>query len=227
MDGELDMNIIVPATDLEKIGTTSIPIPGQSGNYIAGLSVYHELHCLVTPHVDIFEKIARSSSMTETYSKTHLAGSLLPQPNGRRSSPPKIAYWLVIHLLQLERGLALTRLRSLHRNITPGDPLPRRHIPLHSPLVRRKQNPPRGFLKRTHLRRLGRSQLLGRREICTTGDHEVAKTPFPWYACPSPIQRRRRRFLDYPLIHPIGAAFPDGHSFKLGAVEDNSKTIDP
>ncbi|RDI77020.1 hypothetical protein Vi05172_g13006 [Venturia inaequalis] len=30
------------------------------------------------------------------------------------------------------------------------------------------------------------------------------------------------------LKHPfLGAAFPDGHSFKLGAVEDNSKTIDP
>lgn len=48
MYSELDMNIIVPASDLKKIKTASIGVPGEPGDYIAGLSVYHELHCLVS-----------------------------------------------------------------------------------------------------------------------------------------------------------------------------------
>ncbi|KAJ4297957.1 hypothetical protein N0V90_005856 [Kalmusia sp. IMI 367209] len=41
-----NMNIAVPASDLQKINTKSIQVPGEPGMYIAGLSVYHELHCL-------------------------------------------------------------------------------------------------------------------------------------------------------------------------------------
>ncbi|KAH8821356.1 hypothetical protein F5884DRAFT_827610 [Xylogone sp. PMI_703] len=39
------MNIAVPKSDLDKIGADSIGVPGTD-KYIAGLSVYHELHCL-------------------------------------------------------------------------------------------------------------------------------------------------------------------------------------
>jgi hypothetical protein len=41
------MNIAVSGDDLSRIGASSIAIPGQKDSYIAGLSVYHELHCLV------------------------------------------------------------------------------------------------------------------------------------------------------------------------------------
>lgn len=41
------MNIGVAKSDLDRIGTTSIPVPGTDDWYIAGLSVFHELHCLV------------------------------------------------------------------------------------------------------------------------------------------------------------------------------------
>jgi hypothetical protein len=41
------MNIAVSGSDLEKIGGDSIPIPGAPDKYIAGLGVFHELHCLV------------------------------------------------------------------------------------------------------------------------------------------------------------------------------------
>jgi hypothetical protein len=44
----LDMNIAVPGSDLEKIGAESIKVPGQPDQYIAGLGVFHELHCLVS-----------------------------------------------------------------------------------------------------------------------------------------------------------------------------------
>jgi hypothetical protein len=40
------MNIAVPKSDLDKIGANSIAVPGTD-QYIAGLGVYHELHCLV------------------------------------------------------------------------------------------------------------------------------------------------------------------------------------
>ncbi|KAM7185569.1 protein of unknown function (DUF3328) domain containing protein [Rhypophila sp. PSN 637] len=41
-----NMNIAVPKSDLERIGTHSIPIPDMDEMYFAGLSVFHELHCL-------------------------------------------------------------------------------------------------------------------------------------------------------------------------------------
>jgi hypothetical protein len=50
------MNIAVPASDLKKINAESIPIPGEPGMYIAGLSVYHELHCLVSSRTNILIK---------------------------------------------------------------------------------------------------------------------------------------------------------------------------
>ncbi|KAK0613276.1 hypothetical protein B0T14DRAFT_556935 [Immersiella caudata] len=40
-----NMNIAVPKSDLDKIGSTSIRIPNTS-TYFAGLGVFHELHCL-------------------------------------------------------------------------------------------------------------------------------------------------------------------------------------
>lgn len=40
------MNIAVPASDLERLDISSVKAPGQPGMYIAGLSVFHELHCL-------------------------------------------------------------------------------------------------------------------------------------------------------------------------------------
>jgi hypothetical protein len=43
-----DMNIAVSGSDLQKIGGKSIPIPGEKDKYLGGLSVYHELHCLVS-----------------------------------------------------------------------------------------------------------------------------------------------------------------------------------
>jgi len=43
----VDMNIAVPASDLEKIGADSIAVPGTDNEFIAGLGVFHELHCLV------------------------------------------------------------------------------------------------------------------------------------------------------------------------------------
>lgn len=42
------MNIAVSKDDLDKIGADSIKIPGEENQYIAGLGVYHELHCLVS-----------------------------------------------------------------------------------------------------------------------------------------------------------------------------------
>jgi len=42
------MNIAVPKSDIERIGSTSIPIPDMEGMYFAGLSVFHELHCIVS-----------------------------------------------------------------------------------------------------------------------------------------------------------------------------------
>ncbi|KAF4628749.1 hypothetical protein G7Y89_g9408 [Cudoniella acicularis] len=40
------MNIAVSGSDLDRIGASSIPIPDQEGQYVAGLNVFHELHCL-------------------------------------------------------------------------------------------------------------------------------------------------------------------------------------
>lgn len=41
------MNIAVPASDLDRIQASSIAVPDEPGMYVAGLSVFHELHCLV------------------------------------------------------------------------------------------------------------------------------------------------------------------------------------
>ncbi|KAK4238782.1 hypothetical protein C8A03DRAFT_33178 [Achaetomium macrosporum] len=41
-----NMNIAVPKSDLDRVGTASIRIPGTDNMYFAGLSVFHELHCL-------------------------------------------------------------------------------------------------------------------------------------------------------------------------------------
>lgn len=43
----LGMNILVSKFDLEKINTLFILMSGDESKYLAGLSVYHELHCLV------------------------------------------------------------------------------------------------------------------------------------------------------------------------------------
>jgi len=43
------MNIAVPKSDLERVGSRSIPIPDTNGLYFAGLGVFHELHCIVSP----------------------------------------------------------------------------------------------------------------------------------------------------------------------------------
>ncbi|KAI0394338.1 hypothetical protein F5Y17DRAFT_428020 [Xylariaceae sp. FL0594] len=40
------MNIAVHKSDLRRVGSHSIPIPGTEDMYFAGLSVFHELHCL-------------------------------------------------------------------------------------------------------------------------------------------------------------------------------------
>ncbi|KAL1988312.1 hypothetical protein VTN96DRAFT_9995 [Rasamsonia emersonii] len=40
------MNIAVPKSDLDRINADSIPVPGSQDQYIAGLSVFHELYCL-------------------------------------------------------------------------------------------------------------------------------------------------------------------------------------
>lgn len=42
------MNIAVPKSDLDKIGASSIAVPNTEDEYVAGLSVFHELHCLVS-----------------------------------------------------------------------------------------------------------------------------------------------------------------------------------
>ncbi|KAI9752324.1 MAG: hypothetical protein M4579_005667 [Chaenotheca gracillima] len=41
-----NMNIALPKSDLDRIGATSIPLPGDQNMFIAGLGVFHELHCL-------------------------------------------------------------------------------------------------------------------------------------------------------------------------------------
>ena len=41
------MNIAVPTSDLDKIQASSLQVPDEPGMSIAGLSVFHELHCLV------------------------------------------------------------------------------------------------------------------------------------------------------------------------------------
>lgn len=43
----LDMNMALPGSDLRRLETTSIPVPDRDDTYIAGMSVFHELHCLV------------------------------------------------------------------------------------------------------------------------------------------------------------------------------------
>ncbi len=45
---EEDMNIAISKSDLDKIGAESIKVPNRDDQYIAGLGVYHELHCLVS-----------------------------------------------------------------------------------------------------------------------------------------------------------------------------------
>ena len=42
----VDNNIIIQAGDLQKINRTSVLFRDNSG-YLAGLDVFHELHCLV------------------------------------------------------------------------------------------------------------------------------------------------------------------------------------
>jgi hypothetical protein len=46
MTNYIDMNIGVSKSDLDKIGADSIAVPGTD-MFVGGLSVYHELHCLV------------------------------------------------------------------------------------------------------------------------------------------------------------------------------------
>lgn len=41
-----DMNIAVPKSDLDRINADSIPVPSTHDQYITGLSVFHQLHCL-------------------------------------------------------------------------------------------------------------------------------------------------------------------------------------
>ncbi|KAI0188739.1 hypothetical protein EV127DRAFT_512740 [Xylaria flabelliformis] len=41
-----NMNVAVHKSDLARIDTHSIPIPGMKDMYFAGLSVFHELHCI-------------------------------------------------------------------------------------------------------------------------------------------------------------------------------------
>lgn len=41
------MNIAVPKSDLDRIGSHSIPITDTDNMYFGGLSVFHELHCIV------------------------------------------------------------------------------------------------------------------------------------------------------------------------------------
>ncbi|CAD6576148.1 MAG: hypothetical protein ASARMPRED_007619 [Alectoria sarmentosa] len=41
-----NMNMPLPGSDLRRLGTTSIPVPDRDDTYIAGMSVFHELHCL-------------------------------------------------------------------------------------------------------------------------------------------------------------------------------------
>ena len=43
----LDMNMALAGSDLRRLGTTSILVPDRDDTYIAGMSVFHELHCLV------------------------------------------------------------------------------------------------------------------------------------------------------------------------------------
>ncbi|TRX94277.1 hypothetical protein FHL15_004744 [Xylaria flabelliformis] len=45
-----NMNVAVHKSDLARIDTHSIPIPGMKDMYFAGLSVFHELHCIVLDH---------------------------------------------------------------------------------------------------------------------------------------------------------------------------------
>ena len=52
----LDMNMALPGSDLRRLGTTSIPVPDRDDTYIAGMSVFHELHCLVSPPLFVLSK---------------------------------------------------------------------------------------------------------------------------------------------------------------------------
>lgn len=73
-----DMNIAVSKSDLDKIGADSIKVPGEEGEYIAGLGVYHELHCLVsTASYGLLWLIG-----TETPSPIHMERILPRQRNG-------------------------------------------------------------------------------------------------------------------------------------------------
>ena len=71
------MNIAVPASDLKKIHAESIAVPGEPGMYVAGLSVYHELHCLVSRGSGTLTKPLLIFDCLETPSATHLERTLL------------------------------------------------------------------------------------------------------------------------------------------------------
>ncbi|KAE9980783.1 hypothetical protein EG328_012031 [Venturia inaequalis] len=161
------MNIIVPATDLEKIGTTSIPIPGQSGNYIAGLSVYHELHCL--------KRIQRYIWLDHYF------------PN-QTAEEARLQKLHTDHCIEILRQAILCH----------GD------TSLFTVRWSEGSRIPRADFSNEH----------------TCVDWDALNS----WAGERSVPQETMRSLKHPFL---GAAFPDGHSFKLGAVEDNSKTIDP
>lgn len=43
-----NMNIAVSKSDLDRLGASSIAVPDTEDEYVAGLSLFHELHCLVS-----------------------------------------------------------------------------------------------------------------------------------------------------------------------------------
>jgi hypothetical protein len=63
------MNIAVPASDLKKINARSIAVPGEPDKYIAGLSVYHELHCLVSSTFDVLRQPSLTFARRNAFDK--------------------------------------------------------------------------------------------------------------------------------------------------------------
>jgi hypothetical protein len=98
----VDMNIEVSKSDLDRIHADSIRVPGTD-MYVGGLGVYHELHCLVRNPMNL-SMLFLLNNIIETYSSIYVAGLLSCKCHRRGQTTQPIAYWyLSSHLCRTIR----------------------------------------------------------------------------------------------------------------------------
>lgn len=107
----VDMNIEVSKSDLDRIHADSIGVPGTD-TYVGGLGVYHELHCLVRNPIKLFHAILTQQHHRNVFVNIRGRIIIMQMPPTRTNDSIDC---ILVSFLPLVSYHPLTTTRSLYR----------------------------------------------------------------------------------------------------------------